>query len=60
VVGGKHYQEQEEDHPITDNWYFDCGCRSITHEFADGSLQVKVIHHNGTLLLDELVGEHGP
>ncbi|HEV3258894.1 MAG TPA: hypothetical protein VG013_18635 [Gemmataceae bacterium] len=57
IVDGEHYQEQDEGCQVADNWYYACGCRSIAHEYADGSVQRKVIHHNGTVLEDDLVAE---
>ena len=60
IVDAEHYQEQDEGFLVADNLYFACGCRSITHEYDDGSVQRKVVHHNGTVLVDELVAEHHP
>jgi hypothetical protein len=60
TVDGEHFQEQDEECMITDQWQFACGCRIIVHEFHDGSVQRKVIHHKGHLLNDELVAEHRP
>ena len=60
IEDGEHYREQDDEYLVADNMYFPCGCRIIVHEFPDGSFQRKVIHHNGTLLVDELVAEHHP
>ena len=63
TVDAEHVQERESDYPeypVTDNWYYACGCRIIVHEYEDGSVQHKVIHHNGNLLEDELLAEHHP
>jgi hypothetical protein len=60
VVDAEHYQEEEEGCHVADNWHFACGCRTITHEFTDGSIQHKEIHHNHTVLVDDLDAEHHP
>jgi hypothetical protein len=60
IVDGEHHQEEEEGLHVTDNWYYACGCRTIVHEFHDGSVQHKVIRHDGTVLDDELEAEHHP
>jgi len=60
VVDAEHYQEEEEGCHVADNWYYTCGCRIVIHEFTDGSIQHKVIHHDGKTLADELDAEHHP
>jgi hypothetical protein len=57
-VDGEHYQDQDEESLVTDNWYYACGCRSIRHEYHDGSICLKVVRHDGTTLVDELFAEH--
>jgi hypothetical protein len=34
---------------------FACGCRSIQHEYHDGTVSRKVIRHDGRVLIDELL-----
>jgi hypothetical protein len=60
IVDAEHYEEDEDGFRLSDNLYYACGCRSIVHEYADGSVQRKVIHHDGTVLVDDLVAEHHP
>jgi hypothetical protein len=60
TVDAEHHQEREEDHQVADVWYYACGCRTVVHEYDDGSIQHKVIHHNGDVLEDELLAEHHP
>jgi hypothetical protein len=60
VVDGEHFEEEDDGCRLSDNVYYACGCRSIVHEYTDGSFQRKVIHHDGTVLVDELVAEHHP
>jgi hypothetical protein len=57
-VDGEHYQDQDEEGLVTDNFYYACGCRCIRHEYHDGSFIHKVVRHDGTVLADELIAEH--
>jgi hypothetical protein len=54
VVDGETYQDQDEEVLVTHELDFACGCRTIRHEYYDSSVSRKVIHHNGTVLVDEL------
>jgi hypothetical protein len=60
IVEGEHFQDQDDEGLVTDNLYYACGCRSIRHEYHDGSVLLKVIRHDGTVLSDDLVAEHHP
>jgi hypothetical protein len=60
LVDGEHYQDQDEETLVSDNWYYACGCRVVHHEYHDGSVGQKVIRHDGTVLTDELDAEHHP
>jgi hypothetical protein len=57
LVDGEHYQDQDDQVVITDEWDFACGCRSIRHEYHDGTICRKVVRHDGTVLLDEFLAE---
>jgi hypothetical protein len=58
VVDGEHYQDQDEECLVADHLYYACGCRCIRHEYHDGSVCQKVVRHDGTVLVDELLAEH--
>jgi hypothetical protein len=58
TTNGEHYQEQDEEGLVTDNWYYACGCRRIHHEYHDGSVSTRVVRHDGAVLADELRAEH--
>ena len=60
IVDGEHYQDQDEEGLVTDNLYYACGCRCIRHEYHDGSVVRKVVTHDGTVLVDDLIAEHHP
>jgi hypothetical protein len=52
---GEVFQDDDEQAVVTREVDFDCGCRTIRHEYHDGSIAEKVLHHNGTVLLDTLI-----
>ena len=51
---GKTYEDRDEETLLTEECYA-CGCVVIRHEYHDGSVNRKVIHHNGKVLVDELI-----
>ena len=53
LVGGESYEDRDPDALITDGTFFACGCRTIGHEYHDGSVSRTVIRHDGRVLLDE-------
>jgi hypothetical protein len=60
IVEGEHFQDQDDEGLVTDNYYYACGCRSIHHEYHDGAVVHKVCRHDGITLVDELLAEHHP
>jgi hypothetical protein len=55
IVDGESYRDQDEEVLITEELDYACGCRSIRHEYHDGSVSSKVVRHDGTVLVDELL-----
>jgi hypothetical protein len=55
IVDGESYQDRDEETLLTQEMDYACGCRTIRHEYHDGSLSQKVIRHDGTVLVDELL-----
>jgi hypothetical protein len=55
IVNGERFQDRDEEALLTEEWDFACGCRSIHHEYHDGSVSRKLIRHDGTVLVDELL-----
>jgi hypothetical protein len=53
-VDGESYEDQDEEVLVTYEVDYACGCRSVRHEYHDGSVALKVVHHNGKVLVDEL------
>ena len=55
IVDGESYQDRDEEVLVTHQVSYACGCRSTRHEYHDGSVSRKEVHHNGTVLVDELL-----
>ncbi|HEY8164160.1 MAG TPA: hypothetical protein VIF83_01275 [Gemmatimonadaceae bacterium] len=55
IVDGESYQDRDDDALLTEELDYACGCRSIRHEYHDGSMSHKVVRHDGTVLVDELL-----
>jgi hypothetical protein len=58
IVDSEQYQVEDEQGLVSDHLYFACGCRSIRHEYHDGSAHRMVVRHDGKVVMDELVAEH--
>jgi hypothetical protein len=60
LVAGERYLDEDPDHEhcrVTDETFYTCGCQSIRHEYHDGGVSRKLVHHDGTVLADELITE---
>jgi membrane-bound inhibitor of C-type lysozyme len=55
VVHGESYQDQDEEIVVTEELDYACGCRTIRHEYHDGSVSAKVVRHDGRVLVDALL-----
>jgi hypothetical protein len=55
IVDGDTYEDQDQEALLTQERDYSCGCRSIQHEYHDGSVSRKVIRHDGRVLVDELL-----
>jgi len=55
VVDGESFEDRDEEVIITEEMDYACGCRSIRHEYHDGSVSRKVVRHDGTVLVDEFL-----
>ncbi len=55
LVDAELYEDHDEDVVITKEMDYACGCRSIQHEYHDGSVSRRIIRHDGTVLVDELL-----
>jgi hypothetical protein len=55
IVDGEHYEDHDDEVIVTQETVFSCGCQSINHEYHDGSVSRKVVRHDGTVLVDEML-----
>ncbi len=55
TVDGERYEDRDEQTLLTEELCYACGCLVIRHEYHDGSVSRKVVHHNGKILVDELL-----
>jgi hypothetical protein len=55
AVDGASYQDRDEETLLTLEVDYACGCRSIRHEYHDGSVSQTVIRHDGHVVVDELL-----
>ena len=53
IVDGETYQDRDDETLLTQEMDYACGCRTIRHEYHDGSVSQKVVRHDGTVLVDE-------
>jgi len=55
IVEGETYQDRDEETLLTLEVDYACGCRTIRHEYHDGSVSEKVVLHDGHVVVDELL-----
>jgi hypothetical protein len=58
IVDAERRDERDEDGLVVRDMYYACGCRSIRHEYHDGSVCRRIVRHDGAVLVDELIAEH--
>jgi hypothetical protein len=58
IVDGERFQDREQDEEclVTDEAFYACGCEICRNEYHDGTVAVKVIRHDGRVLVDEFDG----
>jgi hypothetical protein len=54
LVDGETYQDRDEETVLTLEVDYACGCRTVHHEYHDGSVSRRVVRHDGHVLVDEL------
>jgi len=57
-VDGERFQDRDQNGEclVTDDAFYACGCEICRNEYHDGTVAVKVIRHDGRILVDELDG----
>ena len=56
VGDGDRFRDWDDECVLSDDSFFDCGCRISRHEYHDGSVSRNVVRHDGKVLEDELLG----
>jgi len=54
-VDGETYEDQDDETLLTRGLDYTCGCRSIRHEYHDGTVSQRIVRHDGTVLVDEIL-----
>ena len=55
IVDGESFEDHDDDVVVTREVEFKCGCVSIQHEYHDGAVSRRVVHHDGHVMIDELL-----
>jgi hypothetical protein len=55
LADSEHYEDHDDDCVVTRGVEFACGCRSLQHEYHDGSVSRRVVRHDGRVMVDELL-----
>ena len=56
-AGGDRFQDRDEECLLSDDLFYECGCQTIRHEYHDGSFSLRVVRHDGRVVVDELDAE---
>jgi len=54
IVECEVFEDQDQEVLITQELIYACGCLSLRHEYHDGSVSLRVVHHGGKVLVDDL------
>jgi hypothetical protein len=54
IVDGERCLDRDEEILITEELDYACGCRTIRHEYHDGSMSSRVVRHDGKVLMEDL------
>jgi hypothetical protein len=57
-VAGSRHLEDDDRGMVFDDVNYACGCRTISHQFHDGSVRTRVTRHDGRVLSNQLSAEH--
>jgi hypothetical protein len=55
IVDGDTYRDGDVELVVTHEITFQCGCRSVRHEYHDGTISRTIVRHDGRILVDELL-----
>jgi hypothetical protein len=55
IVDADDFEDRDDEALLTLEIDYACGCIAVQHEYHDGSVARRIVHHNGTVLKDELL-----
>jgi hypothetical protein len=55
IVDGETYEDQDSETLLTREVDYTCGCRSVRHEYHDGTVSRRIVRHDGRVLADEML-----
>ena len=55
VVDADDFEDRDEEALLTQEIDYACGCVSTRHQYHDGSVACRIVHHNGRVLSEELL-----
>ena len=47
IEAGESYEDRDEEALVTEEVDYACGCRTIRHEYHDGSVSQRIVRHDG-------------
>jgi hypothetical protein len=59
TIHGEHYRDDDDEGLVIYDQHYACGCRTIRHEYHDGSIHTKAVRHDGKVVSDDFGPEHG-
>ncbi len=55
IVNGDRFRDRDDKCLLSDELFYDCGCRNIRNEYHDESVSFSVVRHDGTVLADGII-----
>ena len=55
AVDGERLRDRDDECLLSDELFYDCGCRTVRHEYHDGTVSCSVVRHDGRILEDEII-----
>jgi hypothetical protein len=59
VRDGEVFESEDAQGLTIDQRRYSCGCQWLRQEYHDGSVYHRIVHHDGKVLEDQIIGEHG-
>jgi hypothetical protein len=59
VQDGDLFESEDAQGLRTEQRRYKCGCQWLRQEYHDGSVYHRIVHHDGNVIEDQIIGEHG-